>query len=38
MKYIIRILLALIFTNILGFWVYPIVSSVKHLISTVFFI
>ena len=36
--YGIFILLALIFTNILGFWVYPIVSSVKHLISTVFFI
>lgn len=36
--YGIFILLALIFTNILGFWVYPIISSVKHLISTVFFI
>jgi len=36
--YGIFILLALIFTNILGFWVYPIISSVKHLISTVLFI
>ena len=32
------ILLALIFTNLLGIWVYPIIGLFKQLISTVFFI
>lgn len=36
--YGIFILLLLIFVNVLGFWVYPIVGVFKQLISTVFFI
>lgn len=36
--YGIFILLLLIFVNLLGFWVYPIVGVFKQLISTVFFI
>lgn len=36
--YGIFILLLLIFVNVLGFWVYPIVGLFKQLISTVFFI
>ena len=36
--YGIFILLAMVFTNLLGVWVYPIVGLFKQLISTVFFI
>jgi Zn-dependent protease len=36
--YGIFILLALVFTNVLGLWVYPIIGLFKQLISTVFFI